>query len=197
VTAMPKFDMRRRRSNQSGVVLITGLIFVVILTLIVLAVLGVGTLEERMAANAMNRQVALQAAEAVSRYAVERLLPRESTGPYPIDGPFTWAGFTAACTDGFCNRGGNVNLASIDWSDSKTATFADASLYLAGVPSQPRFIIEAIGPAEPSGKKNASLCPIMLFRITARGVGPGFATVIVETMHKYQLKTPSPDLGCQ
>lgn len=53
--------------KESGAVLITGLIFMVVLTIIVISALRSATLEERMAANARNRQLALQAAEAVLR----------------------------------------------------------------------------------------------------------------------------------
>ncbi len=169
----------RRFGHQSGVVLITGLIFVVVLTLIVLAVLGIGSLEERMAANAMNRQVALQAAEAVGRDAAVRLFSTAVASP--ID-PFDPTGF-AACSGGYCNRTSNVNLQAIDWSDAKTGTFGSASSYLSGVPSQPRYIVE---PVAYDGGQPPRLCPRVLFRITARGVGFGSSTVFVETMHWYR-----------
>jgi Tfp pilus assembly protein PilX len=65
--------------KESGAVLYTGLIFLLVLSLIVLSMLRSGTLEERMAANARNRQVALQAAEAVLRDAETRLF---STSAY-------------------------------------------------------------------------------------------------------------------
>lgn len=57
--------MRPRR--ESGAVLITGLIFMTLVMLIALSVMRSATLEERMAANARNRQLALEAAEAVVR----------------------------------------------------------------------------------------------------------------------------------
>jgi type IV pilus assembly protein PilX len=179
VTVMTKFEVRRRPGRESGVVLITGLIFVVILTLIVLAVLGAGSLEERMAANAMNRQVALQAAEAVGRDAAVRLF--STSIATPID-PFDPTGF-ASCSNGYCYRSSNVNLSSIDWSDAKTGTFGDTSSNLNGVPAQPRFIVE---PIAYDGGQPPKVCPRILFRITARGVGPGSATVFVETLHWYR-----------
>ena len=58
-----------KQKRQSGAILLTSLIFLLVLSMIVLAALRTGTLEERMAANARNRQVALQAAEAVLRNA--------------------------------------------------------------------------------------------------------------------------------
>lgn len=180
--AMTKGCAQAKSARESGVVLITGLIFVVILTLIVLALLRSGTLEGRMAANARDRQVALEAAEAVSRDAAAALFSETTVSP--ID-PFDPAGF-AACTGGFCNRGGSPSLQSINWSDANTRGFASTDSYLTGVASQPRYIVE---PIRYDGGQPPKTCPKVLFRITARGVGVDSSTVIVETMHWYRPTT--------
>ena len=91
MTPMADRALRQASPKQSGVVLITGLIFMVILTMIVLAVLRSGSLEERMAANARNRQLAMQAAEAVLRDAEETLFTDPM--PAPFD-PYTPGSFS-------------------------------------------------------------------------------------------------------
>lgn len=54
-------------ARQSGVALITGLVLMVVLTLITVAALRTTTLEELMARNARDRDLAFQAAEAALR----------------------------------------------------------------------------------------------------------------------------------
>ena len=168
--------------RPSGIVLITGLIFIVILTLIVLALLQTGTLEERMVSNARNRQVALQAAEAVLRDAEATLfptaLPRFGS---PID-PFDVSAFAAAgCNSGFCGppSGSDPNWRTVAWSTYGRL----GSATLSGVGSQPRYIVEYLGP---SGGQAGGICPRLLFRLTARGSGRDAAEVFVETMFWYQ-----------
>ena len=60
---------RNGPQRQTGVALITGLIFLVMLTLIALAAMQSTTLEERMAGNARSRDMAFQGGEAAVRAA--------------------------------------------------------------------------------------------------------------------------------
>lgn len=166
-------------SKQSGAVLITGLIFMVVLTIIVISALRSATLEERMAANARNRQLALQAAEAVLRDAEATLF---AAAPFS---PFTPASFTAGCTSGLCNlpaAGATPRWRTIDWSSTAvTRSFNNAGASdLAGVASQPRYIVEIANVPVSGG--GGGICPKVLYRITARGVGMDNAAVFVQTM---------------
>ena len=170
------------KSKQSGAALITGLIFMVVMTIIVISALRSSTLEERMAANARNRQLALQAAEAVLRDAESSL-----TAGAPFD-PFTPASFTNGCTNGYCSKpatGSTPRWKTIDWSNTGiTRTFATAASNLAGVASQPRYVIELIGfpPPTAPGQK----CNPALYRVTARGVGQDNSTVFLQTMYRHR-----------
>lgn len=170
---------RRPGSRERGVVLITGLIFLVVLTMIVLAIMRVSTLEERMAANARNRQLALQAAEAVSRDAAVALFT-QATPVSPID-PFDLSAFTATCTGGYCNA---PAWETINWVDAAvTRTFASLASNLSGVTGQPRYIVELVPYPlvfPPHG------CPPLVFRVTARGVGADSSVVFVENMYRYR-----------
>lgn len=169
------------KSRQSGVALVTGLIFLVVLTIIVIAALRNATLEERMAANARNRQLALQAAEAVIRDAETTLF---AAAPF---NPFVPSTFTAACTNGLCSKPlpGDVPRWSdpdFDWANA-SRTFAAAASEIAGVASQPRYIVEIANTPILGG--GGGICPKVLYRITARGVGMDNSTVFVQTMFRH------------
>jgi type IV pilus assembly protein PilX len=182
----------RHPANQSGIVLITGLIFTVILTLIVLAGLRTGLLEERMASNARNRQVGLQAAEAVLRDG-EVALFSAATVAAPFD-PWTPTTFASGCTNGLCSKpavGSTPRWTTYDWSNSGTyRSFASnaSNISTALVPSQPVYFVElmttpVIGPSAGGG-----ICPTVVYRLTARGSGLDAATVYVQTMYRMRPK---------
>jgi type IV pilus assembly protein PilX len=174
------------RRRESGVVLITGLVFMVVLTLIVLALMRSATLEERMAANARDRQLALQAAEAVLRDAQVNLF---ASAPFE---PFDVSAFTAGCTNGYCGAPSGTprwkSMTSSDWANTAiTRTFAvPASSDLSVVTTQPRYFVEWLGP--PAGElgqcglPGGGLTGGQLFRLTARGVGRNASTVFVEAI---------------
>lgn len=165
-------SLNRSKSRQTGVALITGLIFLVMLTLIALAAMQSTTLEERMAGNARSRDLAFQGAEAAVR-AAEAVLSGASLPPFngskvgyylPMD--------NAASADYW---------KTYDW-DAKSVAYAGA---LTGV-KEARFVVEAL-PANTASSGDDSLVAKALsggeiFRITARGIGTdGTSTVIVQT----------------
>lgn len=160
--------------------------------MIVLAALRTGTLEERMAANARNRQVALQAAEAVLRNAEVTL--------------FSGAAFTSNF-DSYPDSSGNLangyymapssstplkwkSMSTADWNDAtKTLTNGAA---LSGVDTQPRYIVEII--TRPTRPNSTSPCTKGLLAVTARGLGRDSADVFVHAMYRYQSTRDSD--GC-
>lgn len=179
-----------RRSQQRGVILIIALIFMAVLALIVLASMRTGILQERMASNARNRQLALQAAEAVSRDAEVNVV-RAASAPFD---PFVPYGFNSACTKGICGRPGPGSnflwKTNIDWASNasplKTATFAAASSNIASglVPSQPRYMVELMNTPVISPSAGGGFCPTIVSRVTAQGVGQDSAEVFVQTMYR-------------
>lgn len=170
-----------KQKRQAGAILFTSLIFLLLLSMIVLAALRTGTLEERMAANARNRQVALQAAEAVLRNAEVTL--------------FTGAAFTSNF-DSYPDSGGNLSNGyymapassiplkwkSVDWSDA-TKTLTNGAT-LSGVNTQPRYIVEII--TRPTRPNSTVPCGKGLLAVTARGQGQDSADVFVHAMYRYQ-----------
>lgn len=170
------------KTRQSGVALVTGLIFMVILTIIVIAALRSATLEERMAANALNRQIGLQAAEAALRDAELRILGNPAAGVAPAApfDPFDPTAFTADCaTDGLCSYAADgLRWKTVDWD----AVGEEPTATINGVAQQPRYIIEIAN--IPVGVVGG-ICPKILYRITARGVGRDNAAVFLQTMVRH------------
>ena len=179
---MQRCPTHRNAPRQDGVVLITGLIFMVVLTIVVLAIMRSSSLEERMASNARNRQLALHAAEAVARDAEATLFSGAAINPIE---PFDSAGFSDTCAGGFCALGTGDWKSDSLWSDStKTRTFAAGGDFtLAGITSRPRYIVE---PISAEGGQPGKICPKIVFRITARGLGRDSSAAFVETMYRYR-----------
>lgn len=171
---MTNHSLKHKTPKESGAVLITGMIFLVVLTIIVISAMRSATLEERMSANARNRQLALQAAEAVLRDAEVNLFAAA-----PFD-PFTPSSFTSTCANGFCTvlASATPYWQSINWTTANSRSFAATTSELDDLPSQPRYIVEIVS-AEPPG---AGLCGKVLYRITARGMSNDSSTVFLQTM---------------
>jgi len=160
-------------TSQNGAALITGLIFLVVLTLISLSAIKSTSLEERMAGNARDQDVAFQAAEAGIREGVKYI--SNNIASFQATG---FSGFTAGCTAGLCLNNPVTPVwttitTNNDWETTKTKAYSG----LTQVSAQPRYIIELIPyslppPGSPltigKGNTGAQLTP---FRITARGWG--------------------------
>lgn len=170
-------------SRQSGAVLITGLIFLVILTMVVLTVLRNGTLEERMAANSRNRQVALQAAESVLRNAEAALFTAA-----PFD-PFDISQFSSNCANGLCYKpDANSTWQTINWdSTALTRSFVAATSNVSGVSAQPRYIVEIV--VLPVKSSSTGQCENGLAKITARGSGNDGSAAYIQSTVRFKVFT--------
>lgn len=153
-------------SRQTGVVLFTAMIFLIILMLIGTNSVQNSTLEERMAGNTRNRDMAFQAAEAALRQA-ENTLTTWRVGPW-----------TGAVPAGLVNNPTHANDIGY-WSNS--ANWGSyKSVAVSGVAENPRYIIE----------KLPDVGTVEHYRVTARGVGGDTnAVVILQVALSY---TPSP-----
>ena len=170
--------MRTTRSmsgqrRQSGVALITGLIFLVMLTLIAIVAMQSTTLEERMAGNALSRDAAFQGAEAAER-AAEAVLSGASLPPF--NG--TKAGYYPQLTYG---ASGDYWINTHNWAAQSVAYGAT----LTGV-KEARFVIESLPAGNGSGGDDSLVAKPLsggeVFRITTRGVSTdGSSSVILQT----------------
>ena len=169
---MNRYPIRRQR----GTALIIAMLFLVILGMLGVTTMTATTLEERMAGNTRDRDLAMQAAEAALRDA-----ERDLTNTAPTAGRVvTLANFVAACTAGLCTEGAPI-LTNID-DPTKSAYFTQymsSSQPFMGPAAQPRYIIELLTamppqvPAPPPGQQIRNL------RITAKGFGRNTNTVVI------------------
>lgn len=160
--------------KQSGIALITSLIFLIVLTLIGVTAMQTATLEERMAGNMRDVNLAFQASEAALREG-ERFLQAAVLPDFDgTDGLYQPAGFT------------DPPLWEQDavW-ESAASVYSET---LNEVATPPSFIIEELAPVSESGDSLASDRPVSesrLYRITARGVGGTTNTVVMlQTIYK-------------
>lgn len=181
-------------STQRGAVLITGLIFLVVLTLLGTTALQGTVLEERMAGNLRDETLAFQAAEAALRsgeHFLEQVTLPEFNGS---DGLYHYA----------CSEGLNPDaeeeeeesltcpptpdpVTEMNWNadDSKQTDVA-----MEGVASQPRYFIEQLGNISLQGdsgsaQQSGTALDATMFRIVARGVGgTETATALLQSTYR-------------
>jgi type IV pilus assembly protein PilX len=159
--------------RQVGVALITGLIFLVMLTLIAITAMQSTTLEERMAGNARSRDLAFEGAEAAVRGA-EVVLSGASLPAFNGSS----VGYYAMLDNG---ASADYWKATHDWAGKSVAY----SGTLTGV-KEARFVIEALPANWGSGGDDSLVAKPLsggeIYRITARGIGAdGTSTVILQT----------------
>jgi type IV pilus assembly protein PilX len=181
--------MNRRCFNhfdgrQHGVALITGLIFLVVLTLLGVTAARMAGLEERMSGNMRDRSLAVQAAEMALRDAERDIRGGAGITRTPAMSGIT--GFVADCgnstgatgDDGLCYNGVGGYATPIWTTINMTAapsvaygTFTGATV-IAGLSFPPRYIIEGIRKTPPGGGV------VFYYRITARARGANPNTVV-------------------
>lgn len=160
-------NLRPGISKQKGVVLFVSLILLLILSLIGVTAARMQTVEERMARNENNHQLASQAAEAALRGAEGGLL----SGIY--------SNF-AANTNGLYDlapSAGSV-VPTLDWTlASSSIAYAGPALTAVNLAQPPEFVVENLPPVAIPGDSisevqyAAPTPPVAVYRVTAFGVG--------------------------
>ena len=156
--------------RQRGAVLVIGLLLLVILTVLSTSAMQSTVLQERMAGNDRDRNLAFQAAEAALRDAEQYI--RSEVAPFA---PFQPNSFND--TGGLYNSTADSGAFSRfnDLADSaKTLLFGTgmSEAALPEVAAQPRYLIELLATTCSGSEQNA------LFRVTARAQGANGNTVI-------------------
>lgn len=158
--------------NDKGAVLVTGLIILVVLSLIGLVAMQSTTLQERMAGNLEQRDAAFQAAEAGLRGAEEWL---NSVVILPA--------FDSTCNNGLCKpkTDGTVWWKTLDWNNpAKYRTYQEGNI-------SARYIIEHVANTNITGSDSVKFAPVPeegagVYRIISRGISPnGLVEVILQT----------------
>jgi type IV pilus assembly protein PilX len=162
-----------KTSYERGFILISALIFMIVLTIIGLAVASNTTGDEKMARNFRDRDIAFAAAEAALRDAELRLT---GSWKWPYQ-PVNINDFNSSCNNGLCDSvlsqvgGGPVDL--VDFyvagvgSSSPIGT-TTGSPVVQGIPDQPRYRIEVVATKFGSLTQPTS---IKAYRITAQARG--------------------------
>jgi type IV pilus assembly protein PilX len=154
--------------RQAGMALITGLIFMVVLTLLALAAMRTTTLEERMSGNARDRDLAFQSAEAALR-AGEQVLQGATLPTFALGTPYTPRIAAGTLTTYWQN--------THPWATQSVAAWQPA-----GTSTAPRFVIEEMGAAAGAGGSGLGIGALNdagVYRVTSRGVGRSADTVVI------------------
>ena len=145
---------RFRRNTQQGAVLIIALIMLVLITMVSIATIRTGTMDEKMAGNARDRDKAFQAAEAAVRSCLSELQAGTYVGTTPTQ--LTPAAPPAS----------QVWDVSSNW-DSGSVYSKAITVDSTGLASQPRCMFEVLGAGTGS------------YRITGRAEGASSKTVVM------------------
>ena len=160
---------------QKGVVLIMSMVILFAMTLIGISSMNTTSLEERIASNNRDRQIAFQAAEAALRQG-------ERDTKNPTDTAFTTANYLTDCPDGLCDCG-DISVGCVTyWVDDVptksdvawniSSTHRTYSTLLNGVTTPAKYILEFMGYVCPT---SASCTPAAgdpkIFRVTALATG--------------------------
>jgi len=156
-------------AKQQGAVLVVGLIMLLVMTVIGLSAMRSTILEEKMAGNFRDSNIAFQAAETVLRDGEKDVLCQSCTRSPAISG---LTNFDPGCTNGLCE-----GWTSTVWTDStKMANATNYGTYTAataisGVATPPKYLVEGKVCNAP-GWSTWKFC----YQITSTGFGSSLAT---------------------
>jgi type IV pilus assembly protein PilX len=156
-------------SSQHGAALIVGLIVLLLMTLIGVFAMRGSIMQERMATNQRDRELAIQAAEIALRDA-ERFIASLNNRPDPTVGGTNSNIYTLNST----NLDPHPNNAKPWWQERDAAWWTAngvASILPSNVATAPRYIIEEIGLKTFDAIEGKPKAGVYYYRITARGTG--------------------------
>lgn len=172
-------------NRQGGFVLILGMVFLVVLTLIGISNMRSSMMEERMTGGFNDRtNLALESAELALREA-EKYLDGVAVGPFDGSMP----GLHDVKLNGDDHsfwKGSSCSATSFNWS-SGACSYVTSSKQLPHTAAAPRYVIERYAKALVPGKITIGTPKeyVEVYRITARGVGGQASTaVILQTTYK-------------
>ena len=172
--------VNRRTPNQQGAVLIIALVMLLVLTLLGVSVMESSVVEQRMAGNNLDRNIAFQAAEASLR-AGEAVVAGFGNRPEPISG----------VASGSVSALDRVNATGVVqpnwWADKNEAWWITKGTEygedFAGTRQKPRFVIEEYdevcdGAVDPTIRQ----CKI-IYRVTSIAWGGRNSAVLLQSLY--------------
>lgn len=172
--------------QQRGVSLLVVLILLIVMSILGIAVLRSSAMQERMSANMVDRNEAMQAAEAGLLVAQTTVIAGTFNNMWDGSTTFTKArGSNTCAANGYCDRSDKANAAT--WETAPTSppiwkSLASGAKYGYTV----EFLGRAKGEsAEVQGVCNTTsapryLCARPIFRVTSYGRGRGLAQVVLQ-----------------
>lgn len=164
---MPRhtFRMLSRPQQQHGMVLVLALIILMAMTIISVSSMTTSSLEERMAGNLKDREVAFQAAEAALRY-----------GEKLVDNGISTGAFNLTCDSGYCQHDlQDAKSYPVYWQDSGLDVWNDSNKHITfavtGTAEDAKIIIEYMGVQIQNLSDEAQPTDPPIYRITALGYG--------------------------
>lgn len=171
-------------TSDRGAVLIVSLVLLLVMTVLGVTALSTNSLEERIAGNLRDHDLAFQASESAVRACEGYVLNNNLAGQ-----------FASTCANGLCVPAAAPPATQV-WKDADLdvwngdTTSQQLPQDLANVASQPRYIVENVTSA--FGCLPGESCvvgfgatPVSLYRCTGRGVG-GTATAVVMSQSVYK-----------
>ena len=157
--------------NQTGVVLFICLVMLLLLTLLGVSSIQTTSLEQVMARNSVDSNLAFQAAESALLDGENFVQGLVSTNAFDAAGANVGGLYDDA------GPGNNPNWLSLDWTGANG--FRAAETAITGVFSQPMYIVERVTVVVPQTDvlnldnigQDAGLGRTQIFRVTARGEG--------------------------
>lgn len=168
-------------SRQRGTVLLMALMFMVVLSLLGIAMVSSTSVEEKMARNARDQDIALEAAEAALR---DARIYVSGIYTYPETPLNSW-NFADDCSNGLCSVNATQpvwSAFSLDTSPSIPIGTTTGSPTLVGVASQPRYLVERIIIKRPGDSITGTAGGLTAHRITAKGVGRTSSVIVQEVV---------------
>lgn len=169
-------------ARQRGVALVMALVFLLLLTILGVAALNTTSLEEKMANNVKDRNLAFQSAESALAVAENWVYTQIGKPVFPN----TSIGLYTPVTS---DTVATPNWDSVSWSGSSVVTYPNTpgqtvSGSLGKILTQPKYIIEDMGEIPESGGSLVTTSSYKgkgttVLRITARGTGGTDAAVVM------------------
>lgn len=155
------------RKRERGVALVMAMVFLMLLTIVALASVNSSSLEEKMAGNTQDRNIAFQAAETALVKAEEwiRTQPSAPATASPSTGLYD----PSSTTTPVWNTANLWTSANVVRYPCTPTTPSGCGTGLERVGTQPKYIIEIMGVAGSN----------RVFRITARGTGASDNSVVM------------------
>lgn len=161
---MPSYcPMKSRPHQQQGIVLVLALIILMAMTIVSVSSMSTSTLEERMAGNRKDREIAFQAAEAALRH-----------GESLVDAGISDSAFNTDCTNGYCQHDLHDSKSYPDyWEDD--GVWEDGNKHITfpvtGTAEDAKIIIEYMGVQVQNLSDKPQSTDPPIYRVTALGYG--------------------------